>query len=108
LCSRTLQSLTFEDAFDIPFAVQNPDHADSVTVHQVINADCLESGDGPETQVLKLRAANRVVRPKKGLSAERLHSQADGIAEAYGNFRNLQGHKIIPELANTSSLAAWR
>jgi hypothetical protein len=71
--SPALQLFPFENASDIPFAVQNSNHPDRVTVHKLINGDCLESLDRPEPQILQLRVAQGTKWAKKGMLAERLN-----------------------------------
>jgi len=56
-CSVLWRHLVFEDALDIPLPVQNPNNVNTVAVHEIINADCLEPRNRPAPQVVKLRIA---------------------------------------------------
>ncbi len=65
-CSEiSVHSLILKDAFNISFAMQNPNHMDSLVVRQIVNSDRFKSNNWPRAQILQLRISGETARTHK-------------------------------------------
>lgn len=90
----------FEDAFNVPLAVENPNDAEGVSPRKVIDTDGLKSHDRPRTQILKLRVVRTIARTHKRMLAQRLNGAPDRIPEANGHVWKTHRDEVIAELAH--------
>ena len=65
-CSEiSARCLIFKDAFNIAFAMQNPNHMENLFVHQIINSDRFKSNNRPRAQISQLRVTRKTARAHK-------------------------------------------
>jgi hypothetical protein len=57
----------FKDAFNISLAMQNPNDAEGVFIHNVVNPDGLKSRNRPGVEIFKMRVGGTIVRTHKGM-----------------------------------------